>query len=341
VGVDDTGAFRSDGNTITRLVRAGETVPGSSDTFETIFPKLASNLSGQVAIHASIAFDPISGPSGEDGDRIYVHNGAVLEEVARTGVSIPDGNGTLASISFENIGIANNGNVLFLGNVQHSDSSLLDGDFFFLTDGQTFTQIALQGEFGPGEQEFVFVAFPGIDSNNQDKVAFSASLHRNAAPPDNVSSGIYMGDGNSTTLLVHQGDAVPGGNGVFGSVAVALFLNNNGEIVFSASLEGTADPANDFKGIFFIGSDRSIHTVARYGMPLAGSTIRFADFTGTFVPFGLDNSDLNLAGMNSINDSGQVAFKALLADGRLGLFLWQASDVPPPDDDTIFADGFE
>ena len=339
LGADDSGAFQSDGNSITRLVRAGGAVPGGSETFGVIFPELASNLGGQVALHASIAWDPISGPPDEGGDRIYVHNGAVLEEVVRSGITIPEGNGHL--VGFQDISINDNGNVLFLGFVNGSDNFLLDGKRLFQTDGVTLTQIARQGELGPGEQEFRIDGFTSHISNNQNKVAFSASLHRNAVPPDNLSSAIYLGDGNDITLVVHQGDAVPGGNGTFGRVAVPLFQNNTGEMVFSAPLEGTTDPANDNKGIFFIGSDGAVQTVARSGMPLADSTILWAFFLGDyFNEFALDNSDRTLAGLDAINDSGQVVFTALLTDGRSGIFLWNSSAVPP-DDDIIYVDGFE
>jgi hypothetical protein len=53
-----------------------------------------------------------------------------------------------------------------------------------------------------------------------------------------------------------------------------------------------------------------------------------------------EESALGLAGLNAINDSGQVVFNAILADGRSGIFLWNAT-AEPPDDDRIFENGFE
>jgi len=344
--IDDTvGVFWSDGNTVTRLLRGGGAVPGGDEIFGRLDSGFASNPGGQVAISASIAFDFMSGdPLPDDLNRVYKHTGTVLEEVVRSGIPIPDGNGQLAGAG-GNV-IANNGNILFLGRVEGSDNYLLDGLRLFQTDGVTLTQIARQLQQAPGEPvepgkpTFHFGNFTAQDISNYNKVAFSVILERNTIE-DNRSSAIYRGDGNSITLLVHEDDTLPGGNGTFGNVAVALFLNNNGEIAFSAPLEGTSDP-NDNSGIFFIGPDRSVQTVARYGMPLAGSTILWASFLGDLVsPGALDNSELALAGMNAINDSGQVAFSATLADGRIGVFLWQASDVPPPDDDIIYTDGFE
>ena len=151
-----------------------------------------------------------------------------------------------------------------------------------------------------------------------------------------------------TATVLHQGDPVPGGNGIFGNIAVPVFLNNKGQIAFSAPLEDTTE-VNDVSGIFFIGSDGVVQTVARYGMPLAGSTILSAFFLGDLVdvfgfvnsePGRLDKSDLHQAGMSVINDSGQVPFWASLADGRSGIFLWNSS-TEPPDDDIVYAVGFE
>ena len=345
-GVDDNGVFRSNGSIVTQLARAGGAVPGGDTTFGDVLPPIASNLNGQVAILGHMSFEPTEGPIHPEGlERIYVSTGGVLEEVVRSDVPMPDGIGTVASF-FPDLWIADNGNVVFMGNVIDTGNFLTDVPNLFMTDGETLTRIASQGQLAPGEQQvpgeppFRFANFIGIDSNNQNKVALSVSIERNLAPPDNRSSGIYLADGNGITLVVHQGDAVPGGNGTFGDVAVPLFLNNSGGIAFSAALEGTDDPANDNRGIFFIDSNQTVHEVARAGRRLAGSTILNAFFLGDFInSFLLDDSDLNLAGMDSINDSGQVAFTAVLADGRSGIFLWQAAATPP--DEEIFSNGFE
>ena len=344
--VDDTGAFSSDGSSTTRLIRAGETAPGGSDVFESIERGIASNLNGQLATAAFIAFESKGDPRGDDLNRIYVSTGGVLKEVFRTGVSTSEGNGIVSGV--RELSINSIGNVMFIGNVSGDDDYRLNVPRLFFTDGVTLTQIARQGELGPGESEFRVEYFIGRDSNSQNKVAFSITLNRNAAPPDNQSSGIYLANGSNITTVLHQGDPVPGGNGSFGNIGVPVFLNNKGQIAFSAPLDGTAD-VNDVSGIFFIGSDGVVQTVARYGMPLEGSTIYSTYFLGDLVSTSdfpnpgsglLNKSDLYQAGMTAINDSGQVPFWASLADGRSGIFLWNSSSEPP-DDDVVYADGFE
>ena len=344
--IDDSGVFRSDGNTISRVIRTGATIPGGGDAFEDVPPYIASNLGGQVVLSAILAFEFTGEPPGDDLQRIYVHTDTILNEIFRGGTPVPDGNGIVTNAWDLSTNI--NGNVIFIGNVSDSGNFNLDVPRLFITDGVTLKQIARQSELAPGEQTpqgelpFRFGSFFEIrrDSNAAGKVAFSMTLERNTAE-DNRSSGIYLGDGNTTKLVLHEGDAVPGGDGAFGNVAVPLFLNNSGEIAFASSLEGTSDPAVDNRGIFFIGSDGVVQTVARNGMTLAGSTIMDAFFLGDHVnQFALSNSDLSTAGMDAINDSGQVVFWAILADGRSGIFLWNSTAVPP-DDDTIYADSFE
>jgi hypothetical protein len=186
---------------------------------------------------------------------------------------------------------------------------------------------------GPGETDFTYEYFTHFDVNNRDDVVFSASLWRNAAPPGNRTSGIYLGTASGVTTLLHQGDPAPDGNGTFGDLAVPLQVTNGGGVVFAASLENTADPGWDEQGIFYIDSKMEVHTIVRAGQPLAGSTvispwILVSDFLGGFA--GLN---LGIAGVNCINEAGQVAFVAALMDGRQGIFLWGSED--------LFADGFE
>ena len=88
----------------------------------------------------------------------------------------------------------------------------------------------------------MFSSFPGLDSNIQVEVVFSAILERNAVPPDNRTTAIYRWSDEALTVAVHQGDPVPDGNGTFGDLAHAVFLNNGGQIAFAAEILGATPP---------------------------------------------------------------------------------------------------
>ena len=194
-----------------------------------------------------------------------------------------------------------------------------------LTDGVLLIPIAHLGQLGPRGDFFRFQQFFGVDSNLSNEVAFSASLYRNLVI--SRTSGIFRTDVGGIVQLLGEGDPVPGGNGTFGDLAGPIFMNNAGEIAFSAAVEGTANSSDN--GIFVIDSNSVVQEVARLGQPLAGSTIlflMFIDFLGDEGVFS-GNTDLAQAGMNGLNDAGQVAFMASLADGNSGVFLWS---VPEP-----------
>lgn len=339
--VDDSGVFRSDDYAVERVVRAGQDDPEGDGKFESIQPEITSNIKGEVAVSASILIESPDDPHGDREGRIYVHTGTALKEIFRENTPVPGENGIIRGA--QGLHMNDNGSVVFIGNVSQSGDFNLDVPRLFISDGLALKQIARQNQLPPDEPDdpgklpFRLGGFYEInyDSNIHDDVAFSITLERNEFPPDNLSSGIYLYDGNSAKLVLHQGDAVPGGNGSFGNVAVPLFLNGNRQIAFAAPLEGTSEPGVDDRGVFFISSDGEVHTVARGGMALAGSTILYALFLGDFVdPFGqdrnLDRADLSTAGMDAINDSGQVTFWATLADGRSGIFLWNPPDTVGP-----------
>jgi hypothetical protein len=85
-------------------------------------------------------------------------------------------------------------------------------------------------------------------------------------------------------------------------------INSSGTIAFLAYVK----PYNGFaSGGIFNGLDLAANKIVRAGDPLDGSTIKELDFG----PFGQ-------------NDQGQVAFWALLNDGRSGIFM--ASPLPEP-----------
>jgi hypothetical protein len=336
---DDRGVFRADGSTLSRVARTGAIDwPEAGDIVERIELGIASNRNGQVAIQVAMFWD-----FGEDGEgegppieppldlfRIYVDSGTGVEELFRTGGMTPDGNGVITNLSQTGLGtsdstpafgMSDDGSVVFVANVDEDDF-LLDGPRLFVTDGSSLRQVMRQGENAPGEAEFAFEYLVGLDVNHHDEVAFSSTLHRNAVPPENQTSGIFLADVSRIKTLLREGSQPPNGNGVFGNLAVPIFMNNSGAVLFLASLTGTANPTTDAHGVFYIAPTGELITVARAGQPLLGSTIAATGFAGSWL-----DPQRALAGYAPINDAGQVAIYAGLTDGRQGLFL---ANVPEP-----------
>jgi hypothetical protein len=170
-------------------------------------------------------------------------------------------------------------------------------------------------------------------------VAFQAFL-------DAGGSGIFMGDGTTTTTVVASGTFTAlifpfTNNG--GTVTFLGFLNGGGSGIFSSN-GGTLTSIADTSGPFTLFSTPSINDAGVVAFqafistgagifsgpdPIADKVIATGD--------PLDGS--TVAGLafsrEGLNGAGQVAFFASLADGRQGVFLADPGDggdpMPTPD----------
>ena len=113
---------------------------------------------------------------------------------------------------------------------------------------------------------------------------------------DDGSSGIFTGNGGAVTTIVDD-------SGVFGMLGPTT-INNEGSVVFGASLD-----TREY-GIF-TGADPINDKVIAIGDPLFGSTVTRLNFS------------------NGLNNSGQIAFLAELADGTEGVFVAEPEPLEP------------
>jgi hypothetical protein len=310
-GLDDEGVFRANPGGVTRLARSGSLIPGTTEILESIDMQIASNAAGDVAL---VGFAEFTFPPTPDFQRINVDDGSTFTEFFRTGTAPPDGDGVIVDVT--RVILSETGEVVFEARVQDTIDFLDSGPRLMITDGVSLTEIVRQAELGPGETDLYFTDFFGIDANGQGQVVFSAALERLNAT--NRTTGIYLWEAGVLSRLVSEGDPAPDGNGTIGDIGGPVFLNENGAIAFFAPLEGTASPPGDASGIYVVQSDGSIQRIVRAGQPLEGSTVTYASFLGSFV---FDTDDLSLAGVTALNDAGQVAFVAGLADTRSGVFV--------------------
>ncbi|MAE60138.1 MAG: hypothetical protein CMJ49_02150, partial [Planctomycetaceae bacterium] len=120
--------------------------------------------------------------------------------------------------------------------------------------------------------------------------------------------------GGTITQIAREGGAVPDGNGVFASMNSHAALNNLHHVAFLETLTGTSGGTSDYEGVF-IGDGVEVVRVVRRGQALAGSTVMDVHFTpGTGADEGEERTGLN--------DFGQVAYWASLANGNSLIGLW-------------------
>ncbi len=242
------------------------------------------------------------------GSGIFVYSGGSITTIAETG-------GTYASFQPYGTSINNAGAVGFAADLQGG------GDGVFTGDGTTVTTIA--DTTGP----FSSIPYSPI-INELGRVVFIASL-------DAGGSGIFTSDGGPVTTIADT-------TGPLQSFTAGNYINDSGLVAFRATMDsgeegvftgngGALTTIADTTGPFsvlrdlaannegvvaiyayldaggtgvFTGSDPVADKVIASGDPLDGSTVSSVQFHG----YG-------------INDNGQVAFTATLADGRKGVFI--------------------
>jgi hypothetical protein len=174
------------------------------------------------------------------------------------------------------------------------------------------TEIARLGTPSPdGDGALGFISPSDVQINNQGQAVFQSMITNSSfGAGDN---GIFRGDGQTLSVIARRGDATPDGQLFFGTssqaISFGLALNDSGQVAFMASLR---DASNQFAGHGMYLSD-GVDTVeiTRVGRSLAGSTVE-----------GLAWTD-----RRSLNELGQVAYVANLADGRDAVVLYTLEDI--------------
>jgi hypothetical protein len=263
-------------------------------------------------------------------------NGKIIS-VAAPGDAAPGGS---TFDNAENPWINARGDVAFEGHVVGDEAitggipqsvRLFAGDGAYLRDGKTgaIRVIAHTGDAAPGGGTFRHAWGPVV--NDQGEVLFVGDL--TAAPANDQTLGLFLNRGNKIAAIARPGDAMPGGGHIFTTSDYTndYGLNNRGDVSFSAALDtfhtevlnGVPTSIRD-TGVYVV-SHGKVQLVARSGSVIPGvGTV--ADLEN---PFFVGANNQLLFGGAVINDPGQVAFQAILTDGRDAMLI--ASPARHPD----------
>ena len=331
-GVSDIGegVFLGGKGGLAQIIRVGETAPGGGTFggFGSFSPDTINN-SGDAAF--GFGQNPLTFPIGTNGGvYLFHHSSGKVTAVVTPGVTSAPGGGTFQGALFHP-NLNSGGDLVFTGIVPADigpGASIGLGAGIFLADrnGHLF-EIARPGDPAPGGNTFDFAQNPAI--NNRGDIAFGA--HVAADPcitlgqtlPVNIfcAESVYFRNGQTGAIqsIAHQGTAIPdsAGGGTF-DYAYAPVLNSRGQILFDAGLAGTSVPFNgsttDSQAIF-LDSNGSLVAIARQGDSMPGG--------GKLVSASFN------AGNYGINETGDVAFNALLDNGKEGVFLWSHGSLSP------------
>jgi hypothetical protein len=295
-----TGALRA-------VIRSGMTAPGGGrfDRFDVTAQPIAApvNAHGQIAFYATV----LHGPAREG---IFLVDAGQVAKVAAFGDSLPGG-GTLAEFAAHPLPALNNaGHVAFAAQVASGRAT--EGIFLAGVDG--LQAIALAGDDAPGVPAGVLVGFNAPALNDNDELAFVASVRRGR----DLLDVLYYWNGRRLQRLVAERELLLRIGGTMDQIGDPV-LNNSGVVAFPAAIfKGPA-----LGGIFVAGA-RPLHLRVRAGdqAPDGAMILRFSERV-------------------AIDETGEIAFgahlgkngttrEAVLRTGTEGLAEVAVDGAPAP-----------
>ena len=255
-GVNNEGIFRNDGANTIAIALDGVPAP-TGGTF-LFFSAPVIDDDGKVAFFAGT-----TGGSADYG--IYRGDGENITTIFAANQTAPGG-GTF--VDFGEPLTNKHGQILALASIANGT-----GPFgLMLGDGINTVPIALSGRAAPKGGIYatgVQLQFFGGVLNDRGEAAFGAFLTGGSS-----RSGIFRGDGTTTTTIALEGTAAAGTTGTFASFG-NIKIANDGQVAFIATLTlgvGGVDLSNNI-GIWVGTSETDLHLVARTGELVAGKTL--------------------------------------------------------------------
>jgi hypothetical protein len=244
------------------VVRSGLAAPGGGrfDRFDVIAQPIVApvNARGQVAFYATVLRSPAR-------EGIFVAESGRVTKLAAFGDNVPGG-GTLAEFGAHPLPSLNAaGHAAFTAHLAGGRAT--EGVFTAGPDG--LQAIALAGDDAPGMPGGVLVGFDAPSLNDNEELAFVASVRRGRDTLD----VLYFWNGRRLQRVVAEGDRLLRIGGMMDKIGGPA-LNNGGVIAFPATLfKGPA-----LGGIFIAGA-RDLRLVVGAGDPAPSGAmiLRFSE----------------------------------------------------------------
>ena len=203
-------------------------------------------------------------------------SGGAVTEIAREGQAVPGGNGLFGD--FNDVNLNTSGQVAFGSfSITGTSGGTSDDTGVFRGSGGAVTEIARKGQAAPGGNG-LFGDFNDVNLNTSGQVAFRSFNMTGTSGGFSDNDGLFRGIGGAVTEIAREGQAVPGGNGLFGFFS-KINLNTSGLVAFrSFSMTGTSGGFSDNDGVFR-GSGGAVTEIARKGQAAPAATAYSAVLT--------------------------------------------------------------
>ncbi len=251
-----------DGGALRAVVRSGVAAPGGGrfDLFDVASQPIVApvNGRGQVAFYATV----LRGPAREG---VFLAEAGHVTKLAAFGDNLPGG-GTLAEFGAHPLPSLNMaGHAAFCAQIAGGRAT--EGVFLAGPDG--LQAIALAGDDAPGVLAGVLVGFDSPALNDNDELAFVASVRRGR----DLLDVLYFWNGRRLQRVVAEGDRLLRTGGTMAKIGGPA-LNNSGVIAFPAAIfKGPA-----LGGIFVAGA-RDLRLLVGAGDrgPSGATILRFSE----------------------------------------------------------------
>jgi hypothetical protein len=308
----------------TTLAQLGDPAPGG-DSFSS-FQSPAVNATGQVAFVAGLS----PGFSG-----VFLFSGAGLTSVMHPGDISPDGDTFTYAIT---AAMSADGQVAFTGRLSNSI-----GGVYLYSQG-AIVRIAGQGDPLARNPTYWWALLPVI--NGTGRVVFAAESFPGLAGMFDQDSNMILTAGDPLGAGVVTGWVVPPAMNDAGQLAFVMESSDSDRINLATNSSGTFSPvlfSGDGApgGGTFIDFGGYLLAMNNSGLTVFDGTVSAPGRSGLFqlastgvsslVPVGdpaPGGGAFEQIGPGSMNDSGQVAFQAVVGpSGRSGIFLWSAGTI--------------
>ncbi|MEW6144387.1 MAG: choice-of-anchor tandem repeat NxxGxxAF-containing protein [Thermodesulfobacteriota bacterium] len=294
--------YLADTSGLTEVARNGEPAPGGG-IFRGFPQIIGVNDQAEIAFIGRVA----ESPDDEFGDTegYYLGSEEGINVLVREGDAVPGG-GTVFKIClpgflgcFYNYGNLNeSGQISYVAALKDTPGGDSDNRALYIADSSEVTEIARKGDPVPGGNGVFEDFFDTAGPNENGQVAFIGRISGSSGG-ESDNEGIYLAAEGGIIELAREGNAVPGGNGIFGNFQLLSGINDSGQAAFSAHLDGTTGGETDNEAIY-LASEEGLTELVRKGEPVPGGGGDVID--SEFYPRGP-------------NENGQVAFGAGIRSG--------------------------
>ena len=338
--------IREEGGDLSLVVREGDPAPGAGDgVFFRDLGDPTVNAQREIVFSADLTGNNVT---VDNSLAIFSTVGGDLSLVAREGDAVPVIGDGVSHANFARPDINNQGDIVFEDQeLRGPGVNFGNDDVIFINTGGDLSILAREGDLAPGAEGLSFREVRIADLNNQGGIVFTANVAGpGVGPSDNT--GIFSNIEGTLSLVVQEGDAVPGeeDNVFFGDFAFANpEITDQGDVAFTNTTVTTApmdmdmdmdmggdmgmgmgpDPGNNIVSeteAVFTNAGGTLSTVAREGdvAPGVGDGVFFESFFDPLTNQGDQVAflaDLTGTGVTDAND--RAIF--LESDGLLSLLL--------------------